>query len=242
MSLDRIVERYGHLAAVREMLLSLDNLPSTTRLVLVAKLSETLTQFVTARAWLDADRAERLAADACERSTINIAAQSRGHDMRSLLRHLRVSGQLTAGLILRALLSGNVELFTDALIELTGLPDSRVHALVAERGGNGITALLQRAGLPASTFAAFRAALAARDEIGFVGSVGGMARLRRRMVERVLTACETDAQASEPLLVLLRRFATESAREEARLFCDELVADNDDAYVDFADDDDLIAA
>ena len=53
------------------------------------------------------------------------------------------------------------------------------------------------------------------------------------MVERVLTTCETDPAASEPLLILLRRFATESAREEARLFCDELAeqgmyADEDD--------------
>jgi hypothetical protein len=45
------------------------------------------------------------------------------------------------------------------------------------------------------------------------------------MVERVLTRCETDEDVSEPLLILLRRFATESAREEARVFCDELVAD-----------------
>ena len=28
----------------------------------------------------------------------------------------------------------------------------------------------------------------------------------------------------EPLLTLLRRFVAEAAREEARLFCDELVA------------------
>jgi hypothetical protein len=82
--------------------------------------------------------------------------------------------------------------------------------------------LLARAGLPESTFPAFRAALAARNEIGFIGSVGGAVRLRRRMVERVLTVCETDEAASEPLLILLRRFATESAREEARVFCDEL--------------------
>ena len=45
------------------------------------------------------------------------------------------------------------------------------------------------------------------------------------MVERVLTHCETDRKAAEPLLILLRRFATESAREEARMFCEELVAD-----------------
>jgi hypothetical protein len=28
------------------------------------------------------------------------------------------------------------------------------------------------------------------------------------------------------LLIMLRRFATESARDEARLFCDELLADD----------------
>ena len=52
----------------------------------------------------------------------------------------------------------------------------------------------------------------------------------------MLTHCETDGQSAEPLLILLRRFATESAREEARLFCDELVADDTLAP------DDLIAA
>ena len=46
------------------------------------------------------------------------------------------------------------------------------------------------------------------------------------MVERVLTHCETDQRAAEPLMILLRRFATESAREEARMFCDELIADD----------------
>jgi len=46
------------------------------------------------------------------------------------------------------------------------------------------------------------------------------------MVERVLTHCETDGRSAEPLLILLRRFATESAREEARLFCEALVAEN----------------
>jgi hypothetical protein len=41
----------------------------------------------------------------------------------------------------------------------------------------------------------------------------------------VLTSCEDHASAEiEPLLMLLRRFATEAAREEARLFCDELAA------------------
>jgi uncharacterized protein (DUF2336 family) len=224
-SWNRLVERHGHLAAIRESMLEVEDLPAATRAALVAKLSDTLAQFVVARNWLSADRAGRIAGEARDRSTVNIAAHSRGEDMRGLVRHLRATGQLTAGLILRALLSGNLELFDHALAELSDLPQARVSALLHDRGGASVQALLLRAGLPESTFAAFRVALEINHEIGFVDSVDGAARLRRQMVERVLTHCETDRQAAEPLLILLRRFATESAREEARMYCDELLAD-----------------
>jgi uncharacterized protein (DUF2336 family) len=234
-SWDRIVERHGHLAAIRESMLVLEDLPAATRAALVAKLSATLAQFVVARNWLSADRAGRITGEARDRSTLNIAAGSRGDDMRGLVAHLRLTGQLNAGLILRALLSGNLELFDASLAELSELPQARVTALLHDRGAVGLQALLRRAGLPESTFAAFRVALEACHENGFVDDAGSAARLRRRMVERVLTHCETERGATEPLLILLRRFATESAREEARLFCDELMAEDASA-------DDLIAA
>ncbi|MDR3468706.1 MAG: DUF2336 domain-containing protein [Xanthobacteraceae bacterium] len=225
-SLDRIAERHGHLAAIREALLIREDLPAATRCTLAARLSDTLAHFVTARNWLGAERAARVAAEAMERSTVNIAAGSRGDDLRGLVHHLRATGQLTAGLILRALLCGNIDLFEAALVELSGLPRQRVAAIVADRGGAGLEALLTRAGFPESSFAAFGAALAAAQEIGFIGTVEGRIRLHRRMVERVLTQCEMDPETAEPLLLLLRRFSTESAREEARLFGDELVADD----------------
>ena len=237
-SWDRIVERHGHLAAIRESMLVLEGLPSATRLALVAKLADTLAQFVIAKNWLTPDRAGRLASEARERSTVNIAARSRGEDMQGLVQHLRATGQLTPGLILRALLSGNLELFNASLAELSELPQARVTALLHDRGGASLQALLIRAGFPESTFAAFRIALEVSHETGFVDTIGGAARLRRRMVERVLTHCETDRQAAEPLLILLRRFATESAREEARMFCDELMAEEAIAPVG----QDLIAA
>src|SRR5271154_3665549 len=88
-SWDRIVERHGHLAAIRESMLVLEDLPAATRVALVAKLSETLAQFVVGRNWLSADRAGRLASEARERSTVNIASRSRGEDMRGLVWHLR---------------------------------------------------------------------------------------------------------------------------------------------------------
>src|SRR5271167_702156 len=149
-SWDRIVERHGHLAAIRESMLVLEDLPAATRVALVAKLSDTLAQFVVARNWLSADRAGRIAGEARDRSTVNIAAHSRGEDMCGLVRHLRATGQLNAGLILRALLSGNLELFDQSLAELSGLAPARVSALLQDRGGCGVQALLRRAGLPES--------------------------------------------------------------------------------------------
>lgn len=224
-SWDRIVERHGHVAAIREAMLALDDLPAATRLELVVKLSETLTRFTVARNWLSPDRAARVAGEALDRSTVNIAARACGPDMRNLVRHLRSAGALTPGLILRAVLSGNTDIVDCALVELTGLPQSRVSALLMDSGGASLCALLTRAGFPETTFPAFAAALSVHHEIGFAATQRGAARLRRRMVERVLTACETDPESSDQLLVLLRRFASESAREEARLFCDELATD-----------------
>src|SRR6201986_2202417 len=124
-SWDRIVERHGHLAAIRESMLVLEGLPAATRAALVAKLSDTLAQFVVARNWLSADRAGRITTEARDRSTLHIAARSRGDDMRGLIAHLRATSQLTAGLILRALLSGNIDLFDAALAELADLPRER---------------------------------------------------------------------------------------------------------------------
>jgi len=63
-----------------------------------------------------------------------------------------------------------------------------------------------------------------RDD--FARDAEGVARLQRRTIERVLTRYE-DADVGEvaSLLTLLRRFATEAARDEARKFCHELVCD-----------------
>jgi uncharacterized protein (DUF2336 family) len=225
-SIDRIVERYGHLAAIREALLARADISAATRLTLVAKLSETLTDFVAARRWLEVDHAQRIAREACEKATVVVAAEAPTTQLRPLIRHLRVSGQLTAGLILRALLSGNVVLFEEALAELTDLPVERVASLVHDRGNAGLRALLGQAGLPPSTYPAFKEAIAAMREGELIREPGGAARLKRGMTERVLSRCESEALGRlAPLNTLLRRFATEAAREEARLFCDELVAD-----------------
>ena len=100
-------------------------------------------------------------------------------------------------------------------------------ALVHDRRSSALRALYERAGLPASTYVAFHEAVEAMKEIGFLDGPESSARLRRRVVERVLARCADGTIGDvEPLLTLLRRFAAEAAREEARAFCQELVSDD----------------
>lgn len=96
-SINRIVERFGHLGPIREALLTRDDVPSPTRQMLVTKLSETLAGFVVERDWLKADRARRIAREACEKATVSIAAEIPQTELRPLIRHLCATGQLRRG-------------------------------------------------------------------------------------------------------------------------------------------------
>jgi len=226
-SIDRIVERFGHLAPIRETLTARDDLPMATRQALLNKLSQTLAGFVAARRWLGPEHAECTARDACEKATLALAAETPYDEVADLMRHLRQSGQLTAGLILRALLSGNVVLFEEALGELSGLPLDRITGYIHDKSISGFRALYRKAGLPDSAYPAFREAIAAMRDGILVGEQGGVARLKRGIVERVLARCAGEhGHELVPLLALLRRFAVEAAREEARMFCDDLVAED----------------
>lgn len=225
-SIDRIVERFGHHAPIRENLLSRNDLSATTRQAILAKLSQTLAGFVSARHWMPQDHAQYAMREACEKATIALAAEAPDFEIGALVSHLRESGQLTAGLILRAILSGNIALFEEALAELSGLPLDTVSSYIHDRSVSGFQALYRKAGLPDAAYPAFREAIIAMREGLLLGEQHDTTRLKRRIVERVLERCSEDAQDEfVPLITALQRFSVEAARYEARMFCDDLVAE-----------------
>ena len=191
-SLDRIVERFGHLAPIRENLLARDDLPMAMRQALLSKLSQTLAGFVAARQWLGPEHAEYAARDACEKATVALAADTPYEEVGALVQHLRQTGQLTAGMILRALLSGNVVLFEEALAELSGMPIDRVSGYIHDKNISGFRALYRKAGLPDVAYPAFREALAAMRAGLLVGEQGG----RRGSSGAWSSACWTPARMS----------------------------------------------
>ena len=88
-SIDRMVERFGHLAPIRENLLARGDLSMATRQALLSKLSQTLAGFVSARQWLGSEHAEHAARDACEKATLALAADTPYEELAELVAHLR---------------------------------------------------------------------------------------------------------------------------------------------------------
>ena len=233
-SMRRMVERFGEDAEMREALLSRPWLPATVKNDLVNATASALSAFVIDCGWLTNERAERLAREERDKANVIIVTETAQHDgrhgVRALVSHLRASRQLTASLVLRALLSGNRDLFEAALVELSGLREDKVAGLVRDFRGAGFAALYNRAGLPEKFLPAFRAALEAQREYADVH--GGEARLSLVMIERVLTACEEiNGGELDKLMALLRRFEMEAALDEARTESARLMAEAEAARI-----------
>jgi hypothetical protein len=133
-----------------------------------------------------------------------------------------VQEQLTAGLILRAILSLRLPFAEIALAELSGLSRARVAGLMLEPQGAGFAALHRRAGLPALLLPAIRAGLTVWHDANGGRNGRDGPRLARSMIEAALTACETLPFAeARGLMALLARFEAEAARDEARILAHE---------------------
>jgi uncharacterized protein (DUF2336 family) len=227
-SMRRMIERFGDDGEMREALLSRPWLPATVKNDLVNATAAALSAFVTDCGWLTNERAERLSREERDKANVIIVAetaeQEGDHGVRALVTHLRASRQLTPSLALRALLSGNRDLFETALVELSGVRADKVAGLLRDFRGAGFAALFNRAGLPEKFLPAFRAALEAQREYADV--LDGEARLSLVMIERVLTACdEINDGELDRLMALLRRFEREAALEEARFEAARLTAE-----------------
>ena len=215
-SIRRMVARHGGEAELREALLARPELPPGVHVDLVTATTAALAAFVNERNWLSNERMKRVTHETRDKATIVIAEASRGDAAGDLVAHLRETGQLTVGFVIRAILSGKAELFEAALAELAGVPPERVAGLVARCGGTGFASLYRKAGFPLDLLPAFRIALRASREADPASVQGGA--LSSVLIERVLTACAAiNTGELDQLLVLLRRFESEAARDEARV-------------------------
>ncbi len=217
ISLRRMAERFGDDAEIRETLLQRPGLPADVRQMLIQQLSSALGELVAHKSWVAEDRARTLTRDACDRATVALAAETETEELVALVEHLRVTGQLTTALLLRAVCAGNVAMFETALSVLAHVPEARVTNLIRSGRKQGFRAIYDKAGLPPMAFEAFAAALDTCREIAERGGPRDRYRFTLHMVESVIARYRdiTDGEVNE-LTAMLRRFAADQAREAAR--------------------------
>ena len=220
-TLRRMIERFGSNGQMREALLRRAWLPASARAALAAASARCLTELAVELHWLTPDRAARVAKDFTDSALMIIAAGAAAYsdETAALAAYLRASGQLTAGLALRALLCGQTGLFEASLVELTGLSPRRVASLISDPASEDFAAVYAAADLPASLMPAFQSALTAQIRVAEENRATPQedGALRLTVIQAVLRRCETGGdEALARLIPLLRRFATEAAREKGR--------------------------
>jgi uncharacterized protein (DUF2336 family) len=217
--LQQIFARFGDDPSLRDALLERPALPAALRARIVVTAAKDLA--VEASQWMSPSRAERVAREARDQAICTIASSCRPNERVELTRALRAAGALTPALLLRSLLGGERTLFSQALAELSGLPEPRVAAFILEPLGEGFAALARRAGLKGGVLLAFRSALAA---IKAQASEAGD-NLKLSLVQKVIDTCEQlDDPALAKVRALLWRFAAEAAKAEAAHFAREAAA------------------
>ena len=223
-SLDRIIERYGDCPDLRLTLLEREDLPLDLRQVLLARLATALRQLIVSRDWMAAERADTVTRDARERATIAAAFEAPADSMPALVDQLIAAGELNPAFLIRAAASGQTLLFETALAALAGLPQARVNALIQSGRAASLKALLEKAGLPARTFPAFAAAI---DVIRNGEAVPGAASDYRRathLIDAILNRFQNRPDRElDPILALLRRFATDAKRAAARGYAQQVM-------------------
>ncbi|MGC2348746.1 MAG: DUF2336 domain-containing protein, partial [Methylocella sp.] len=218
-SIRRMIERFGHDPDLRAAFLARPNLAASLRSDLAGAAAKALSAMMTGRAGLTPEKARCLTREARERANVKIAAETAGEANGTLnfVAHLRRSGQLTAGLLLRGLLCGNKHLLATALCELSGLTMPRVMGLAAESKNAGFAALYRKAHMPEHLLPAFIAGLEAVAKSGCGGPMN--ARLQGPIVDSVLRACASVNRGElDRLIAALRRLEAEAARDETREF------------------------
>lgn len=227
-TLQRTADRAATAPALREAMLASHSLPVSIRHQLALSLAESLSSWAGGCGFMSRDRAERVARESSEKVALSLALQSDGteQELMSLIAQLRRSNKLTPGLILRSLLSGDTALAEAALADLADMPLSRASGILHDRRGAGVGALCRKADIPAMLVPAFVAAIEAVREVGMPASNAARATTSRRIIERVLIACDNGSQDNiAPLMAMLRRFEADAAREEANEMAQHM-ADN----------------
>ena len=190
-ALQTALDRFPTSAAVTESMAHRISLPVTVAERLVSLVSDALKDHLVANHDLPPEIATDLVLQSRERATLGLLSPDADQAAAErLIRRLKATGRLTPSLVLRALCLGDVMFLEVALAVLAEVPTENARVLLHDKGALGFKAIYDKARLPGSLFAAFRAALDVIHDTEHEGVTHDRDEFRRRVMERILTQFE----------------------------------------------------
>ncbi|PRD42275.1 hypothetical protein C5748_17615 [Phyllobacterium phragmitis] len=217
VSFRRLAERLGHNARVRAALLEHKHLPADCRHMLAVRVGEALSRMEIVMAMMGKARVERVARDACMKVSLDIADSTGPQEHLALVEHLRLRGDLTTAFVIRTMAYGKIDFFGAILVALSGQPERRVRAILADGRDSALGALLRSAGLADKTHPPLLVALHAWRRIANGKLTAGPQEISRMMLMAAGQGAANDrVAANDDLSALLRGIHLDVIRENAR--------------------------
>ncbi|MGL4490804.1 MAG: DUF2336 domain-containing protein, partial [Rhizobiaceae bacterium] len=218
LSLRRLVERFGHNAGMRQLLLKDERLPADARHALVVKVGEALSAMPMVRALVGVARAERITKEACIRACLTLVDECGAAEHPALVEHLRLSGSLTTAFVLRTLINGKIGFYVTIISALSGQDEPRIKAQLSGGRRAALTALYRRCGFTDAVAALLMRGVDCWRAVANGKLQAGPQEVARIILEQFGADQPTPAFAhsNDDLVSLVRSIYLETVRENGR--------------------------
>lgn len=151
--MERALDRFGDSRAVGEALAQRPGVPAKFVARLIAQVSDELRETLISRYQIPAGMAADMMMQMRERALLGLLGEGAAPAaLPDLVADLDSRGQLTPGLLLRALAGGDIAFFEQALAQFCNVPLRNAQLLIHDPGGRGFKAIYQRCRLPEDYF------------------------------------------------------------------------------------------
>ncbi|MFM2281156.1 MAG: hypothetical protein RLZZ444_3387 [Pseudomonadota bacterium] len=215
-TLRRIAARFADVTEVRVRLDERRELPADSRHMIAIGLSDALAESPLVRGVMDSRRIERVRQEAGEIATIAVAEEISTGDLPSFVEHLRGQGRLTPAFLMQSLCGGNMEFFVAAIVNLSGVSETRVHSILSDGRFHAIRALFEASGLHRQISEVFVEAVLSWRNLRKAGA-NDTRSLATRIMDRFRKPDVAGTGLGE-LLEIVERFEIAQKRMTARAF------------------------
>ncbi len=145
--LNKIADELGDIADIRGQLFARDELPASSRKMLIDKVCAILADAKIVKGAVVAHRLSRLIRDVRNSATTYIGEKEAGQGNSNYVAQLVASNQINARLMLHSVISGDVLFFAQCLSNIATIPEDKIFTLLNTGSRATLNALFSKCGL-----------------------------------------------------------------------------------------------